>query len=56
MDLPPVLVSLLDGKLQKIRPVNMPDEFDTEMQSWNMAFKDLDQRRDRLISLHCQGG
>ena len=41
MDLPPVTVRLLDGSLQKIHPVNLPDEFPQEIQSWDLSFKDL---------------
>jgi hypothetical protein len=38
---PPVLVRLPDGTIQKIFPVILPDKFDAQVQSWDMAFKDL---------------
>jgi predicted phage terminase large subunit-like protein len=38
---PPVLVRLPDGTMQKIFPVILPDKFDAQVQSWDMAFKDL---------------
>ncbi|HVN21113.1 MAG TPA: phage terminase large subunit [Dongiaceae bacterium] len=41
MDLPPVHVRMPDGKLVNIHPVNLPEDFDQEIQSWDMAFKDL---------------
>jgi predicted phage terminase large subunit-like protein len=59
--LPPVSVRLLDGQLQLIPAVDLPDSFDEEMQSWDMAFKDVDssdfvvgqvwakQRADRFL-------
>jgi predicted phage terminase large subunit-like protein len=42
MNLPPVSVRLADGSWQQIEPVERPDEFDQQWQSWDMAFKDLD--------------
>ena len=42
MDLPPVQVRDQNGKLINIHPINLPDEFDQELQSWDMSFKDLD--------------
>jgi predicted phage terminase large subunit-like protein len=41
MELPPVLVKLPDGTIQKIRPVDLPEEFDQQIQSWDMSFKNL---------------
>jgi predicted phage terminase large subunit-like protein len=41
MSVPPVLVRLPDGTQQKIYPIHIPDEFDQQIQSWDMAFKDL---------------
>jgi predicted phage terminase large subunit-like protein len=40
--LPPVAVRLADGQVQLIPAVDLPDSFDDQMQSWDMAFKDLD--------------
>jgi predicted phage terminase large subunit-like protein len=37
----PVLVRLADGTMMKIHPVILPDKFDSQVQSWDMAFKDL---------------
>jgi predicted phage terminase large subunit-like protein len=41
ISVPPVLVRLADGTMQKIVPVILPDKFDSQVQSWDMAFKDL---------------
>ena len=41
MNLGPVLVKLPDGTLLEIKPVDLPDEFDEQLQSWDMSFKDL---------------
>lgn len=41
MELPPVTVELPDKTIQRIRPVDLPDEFDEQIQSWDCAFKDL---------------
>jgi predicted phage terminase large subunit-like protein len=41
MDLKPVVVRLPDGSQQQILPIDLPDEFDEMLQSWDMAFKDL---------------
>src|ERR1035441_9521809 len=41
MDLPPVLVKLADGTILAIKPVDLPDEFDEVVQSWDMTFKDV---------------
>jgi predicted phage terminase large subunit-like protein len=41
-DLPPVPVSLPDGRLFNIEAVPVPAQFDTILQSWDMSFKDLD--------------
>jgi len=38
---PPVVVRLADGTMLKIFPVILPDELDQQVQSWDMAFKDL---------------
>jgi len=38
MDLPPVLVKLADGTILAIKPVDLPDEFDEVVQSWDMTF------------------
>jgi predicted phage terminase large subunit-like protein len=37
----PVLVRLPDGTMRKITPVILPDDLDSQLQSWDMAFKDL---------------
>jgi len=39
--LPPVRVKMLDGSYKEIKPVPIPYVFDREVQSWDMAFKDL---------------
>jgi hypothetical protein len=36
-----VTVRLADGKVLKIAAVILPDKFDTQLQSWDMAFADL---------------
>ena len=44
MDLKPVEVLEVSGdteQIQRIRPATLPDEFDEQLQSWDMAFKDL---------------
>jgi predicted phage terminase large subunit-like protein len=41
MNLGPVPVKLDDGSALEIRPVDLPDEFDESIQSWDMTFKDL---------------
>ena len=41
MNLRPMVVRLADGSSQEIRPIDLPDEFDEMIQSWDMAFKDL---------------
>jgi predicted phage terminase large subunit-like protein len=41
MDLQPVTVRLADGSLQRIHAVDLPDDFDEVLGSWDMAFKDL---------------
>jgi predicted phage terminase large subunit-like protein len=43
VSLPPVLVKVQDGdqiKIIEIPAVELPDEFDSEMQSWDMTFKE----------------
>jgi predicted phage terminase large subunit-like protein len=40
--LPPISVRLPDGQLQIIPAVDLPDHFEEQMQSWDMAFKDVD--------------
>ena len=40
MDLPPVPVRMPDGQMISILAVTPPAEFDTEVQSWDLAFKD----------------
>jgi predicted phage terminase large subunit-like protein len=42
MVLPPVSVRLPDGQLQIIHAVDLPYEFEEQMQSWDMAFKDVE--------------
>ena len=37
----PVLVRLPDGTMRKITAVILPDDLDSQLQSWDMAFKDL---------------
>jgi len=41
LDLPPVQVGTPDGVPQSIQAIPIPAEFDTSIQSWDMAFKDL---------------
>lgn len=41
MDLKPIEVRLADGSLVNIPLIDLPDDFDTMLQSWDMAFKDL---------------
>jgi predicted phage terminase large subunit-like protein len=41
-DLPPVALRLPDGGVLNIRVVPVPAQFDTMIQSWDMAFKDKD--------------
>ena len=38
-NLPPVVVRLPDGTVEHRRPVDLPDVFDLQLQSWDMAFK-----------------
>lgn len=40
-NLPPVTVRLADGSSQQIHAIELPDDFDDQLQSWDMAFKDL---------------
>ena len=40
MDLPPVTVRLPDGTMASVPAVPLPEEFDSCMQSWDLAFKD----------------
>src|SRR5208283_3341632 len=39
--LPPVTVRLPDGTAREIEAVELPEKFDTVIQSWDCAFKDL---------------
>lgn len=39
--LPPVRVKQLDGTYLEVKPIPLPYVFDKEVQSWDMAFKDL---------------
>lgn len=39
-DLPPVPVRMPDGTIELRKPVDKPDHFDQQIQSWDMAFKD----------------
>src|SRR5207302_17836 len=41
MDLKPVDVRLPDGTMQKIHAIDLPDDWDEMLQSWDMAFKGL---------------
>jgi predicted phage terminase large subunit-like protein len=41
VDLPPVTVTLQDGKRMAIDAVTLPAKFDQQLQSWDLAFKDL---------------
>jgi predicted phage terminase large subunit-like protein len=41
LDLPPVQVRTSDGQILSIEAVPVPARFDTIIQSWDMAFKDL---------------
>lgn len=38
--LPPVYVKLVDGTLQEIEAIDLPDSFSEQLQSWDCAFKD----------------
>ena len=40
MELPPVLVKGPDGEFFKVIAVHLPDDFDEQLQSWDMSFKD----------------
>jgi predicted phage terminase large subunit-like protein len=40
MDLPPVSVRAPDGQMASIQAVPLPEEFDSQIQSWDLAFKD----------------
>ena len=40
--LPPVAVRLPDGQQQFVPAIDLPDSFDEQVQSWDMAFKDID--------------
>jgi predicted phage terminase large subunit-like protein len=40
VDLPPITVKLPDGSFQNIIAVDLPESFDEQIQSWDMAFKD----------------
>jgi predicted phage terminase large subunit-like protein len=42
IDVPPVLVRLPDGNTRRVHAVDLPDVFDQQLQSWDLAFKDLD--------------
>ena len=39
-NLPPVIVRVPDKGLVEIAPVDLPETFDVELQSWDMSFKD----------------
>lgn len=39
--LPPVPITLADGSVIQIEPVDLPESFDELLQSWDCAFKDL---------------
>jgi predicted phage terminase large subunit-like protein len=41
MDLPPVRVKGADGSVEERAAVDLPEKFDMELQSWDMAVKDL---------------
>jgi predicted phage terminase large subunit-like protein len=41
-NLPPVVVSLPDGTLVSIPPINAPSYVDEQLQSWDGSFKDLE--------------
>jgi predicted phage terminase large subunit-like protein len=41
MSVPPVQVRLPDGSIRNIYAANLPDVLDRQIQSWDMAFKDL---------------
>jgi phage terminase large subunit-like protein len=40
--LPPVAIRLPDGQQQLIPAIDLPESFDEQVQSWDMAFKDID--------------
>ncbi|HLY19978.1 MAG TPA: phage terminase large subunit, partial [Bryobacteraceae bacterium] len=40
MDLPPVPVRMPDGQVIGVHAIPLPEEFDTQIQSWDLAFKD----------------
>ncbi len=39
-NLPPVLVTLPDGTVQSVKPMELPEKFDATAQSWDMSFTD----------------
>jgi predicted phage terminase large subunit-like protein len=41
IDVQPVLVRMPDNSILRIQAVDLPDEFDQQFQSWDMAFKAL---------------
>ena len=41
LELPPILVRLPNGEVEKIVAVALPAQFDQVAQSWDLAFKDL---------------
>jgi len=42
LELPPVPVRMADGTTQSIAAVSLPEHFDQMVQSWDLAFKDLE--------------
>jgi predicted phage terminase large subunit-like protein len=42
VSLPPIMVRLPDGQQQLIPAIDLPENFDEQVQSWDMAFKDVD--------------
>src|ERR1017187_6348748 len=41
-ELPPVQVRMADGTVESIAAVSLPERFDEMVQSWDLAFKDLE--------------
>lgn len=42
VELPPVTIRLPNGDFTNVEAIELPDNFDTQIQSWDMTFKDSD--------------
>jgi predicted phage terminase large subunit-like protein len=49
-NLPPILIRLPDGTVESCIAVELPDQFDQQIQSWDMAFKDT-KNSDFVVGL-----